>query len=104
MINKVAKGRRVENIARDKLKTQGYLVDKKVRTRFSSPDFFGAFDLLAIKGNKVKFVQVKSNPSDFYKARKELKEWLKMYNLFINAELWLYFEREWRIEKIGFKI
>lgn len=104
-INKVAKGRKVENIARDELKKEGWLIDKKVRTRFSSPDFFGQFDLLAIKSEITRYVQIKSNKSDFYTAKREIKKWMIENNLFINAEVWLYLgkkdkQHQWRQEII----
>lgn len=100
-MTKVSKGRRVENLAKDIMKAEGWLVDKKVRTRFSSPDFFGQFDLLCIKGAETVYIQVKSNISDFYTARKEISAWLISKNLLINAQIWLYQPRkEWRKENL----
>lgn len=79
MINKVAKGRRTELKARKQLERAGYLVDKKPRTRYLSPDIFQLFDLIALnpKTRHLKFIQVKSTASGFYSAKKKIKDWMK---------------------------
>ena len=104
-INTVNKGRAIELKAKKKLIAEGYLVDKKIRSRFASPDFYGLFDLLAIKEDHMRLVQVKSNPTDFYKARKYIIEWKTFNNITHNTEIWLYKGRKdkidlWRIEAL----
>lgn len=101
MINKVKKGLRVENLAKVELIKAGWLVEKKPRTKFQSPDFYGLFDLLAIRKGEVLLVQVKSQPSHFYKARKETRKWLLDTGIMIPCEVWLYLgNNEWRREGI----
>ena len=98
-INKVSKGRRVENLAKDLIKSYGWLVDKKVRTRFASPDFFGWFDLLCIKDSRCKMVQVKSNRSDFNTAKREIKKWIEENKLNPHVQVWLYLGKGmWEID------
>lgn len=104
-INKVAKGRVVELYARKELEATGYLVEKKPRTRFTSPDFWGMFDFIALLGSTVRLIQIKSNPTDFYKARKEIREWKKEHRVNIPCETWLFLGRsrgvnKWRVEEV----
>ena len=101
-MNRVAKGNRVELMLRKILEADGYLVDKKNRTKWQSPDLFGVFDLVAIKESRVRFIQVKSNRSHFYIARKEISHFLKLHNLNIEAEIWLYQGKgKWRSESLS---
>ena len=74
-MSKVSVGRKYENLVKAIYIRNGWLVDKKVRTRFASPDFFGMFDLLCIKGEWVDFVQVKKNKGDYSAAKREIKKW-----------------------------
>ena len=101
-INKKAKGNRIELLAKKRLMANGWLVDSKPNVRFQSPDLFGQFDLIAIKGGEVKLIQIKSNVSHFYSARKELKEWKEEYKIRLTCEVWLYLggrdEHKWRID------
>lgn len=100
-MNKVAKGNRIENLAKKSLEDLGWLVDKKPRTKFNSPDFFGLFDLLCIRGGDIKLIQIKSNRSDFYKARGEIAEWAQENGITLQIEIWLYEGKgEWRKEEL----
>lgn len=88
-MNTYAKGNRRELEARKILEAQGYLVERKNRSKYSSPDFFGMFDLLAIRGCEVLLIQVKSNVSDFYKSRKDIAKWRKETGSLVACQLWL---------------
>ena len=101
MINKVQKGNRRELEARKMLEEQGYLVDKKPRTKYQSPDLFGMFDLIAIKGSECLLVQVKSNKSDFYKSRKQISLWAKSNHVCLPMYIYLKENnKQWLIQKI----
>jgi len=100
-MNTYAKGNRREREARKILESQGWLVDRKNRSKYASPDLFGCFDLIAIKQNQTLLVQVKSNRSDFYKARKQIAGWKQTHSVTIQCQLWLKENnKEWRIENI----
>jgi hypothetical protein len=102
-MSKVSKGRTTENRCKKIFVEKGYLVDKKVRTRFSSPDFFGYFDLLCVKEIDTVYVQVKSNKSDFCTAKREIKKWIIENNLALKAEIWLYEGRgKWKLVKADY--
>lgn len=100
MINKRAKGRAIELKAKKILQADGYLVEKKNASRFQSDDFWGIYDLVAVKERTVRFIQIKSNKSDFYKARKEIKQFMQDNKQFkVGSEIWLYEGRnKWRKE------
>lgn len=90
MVNKRDKGRRIELEARKELEAEGYLVDKKNSSRWQSDDFFGLFDLLAI-GKEIRLIQIKSDRSDFYKARRAIGLWRDdiELNKCVKTEVWL---------------
>ena len=101
-IDRRAKGRRIELKARKLLESLGYLVEKKNTNRWESPDFYGMFDLMAIMSGTTRLIQIKSNPTDFYKARKEIKEWVKENKVKVPCEIWLYEGRNnWRMEELS---
>ena len=100
-MNTYQKGNRRELEARKQLEALGWLVERKNRTKWASPDLFGMFDLLAIRGCEVLLVQIKSNKSDFYKARREIREWKSAQKISLPCEIRLKENhKEWRIEKI----
>jgi len=105
MVNTREKGRRIELEARKLLEADGYLTEKKNASRWQSDDFWEMFDILAIKSNDVRLIQIKSNRSDFYKSRKEIREWVDRYKIEgISFEVWLREPRkEWRKEIICLK-
>jgi Holliday junction resolvase-like predicted endonuclease len=101
MVNTHNKGNRVEKLAIDKLKAEGWLCDRKNWNRYASKDFYGLFDILAVKEGDVRLIQVKSNASDFYKARKDISLWRIRNGIWIKTEVWLYKGRGvWREESI----
>jgi len=88
-MNTYQKGNRRELEARKILESEGWLVERKNRSKWASPDLFGVFDLLAVKGSQALLIQVKSNKSDFYKARKEITTWRKESGVTLKCQLWL---------------
>lgn len=99
-MNKRSKGNRNELLARRILQESGYLVEKKNTSRWQGNDFWGLFDILAIHPTAAtRLIQIKSNLSDFYKARKEIVKWKEENNITnISLEVWLKEPRkEWRI-------
>jgi Holliday junction resolvase len=105
MVNTREKGRRIELEAKKLLIKDGYLVEKKNASRWQSDDFWELFDLFAMKSNDFKLIQIKSNISDFYKARKEINEWLIEHNISgMSFEIWLKEPRKkWRKEILSKK-
>lgn len=103
-INKRNKGRRIEKLAKDLLRKDGYLVETKNASRYQSDDFWGMFDILAVmpETGKLRMIQIKSNASDFYKARKEIAYWVMENQVTgFSCEIWLKENRkDWRYETI----
>jgi len=92
MVNKYQKGKRCEKAAKDLLEEDGYLVEKKNASRWCSDDLWKTFDLIALKrdGSEIRLIQVKSNITHFYKARKEVAQWAIDESVSgISMEVWL---------------
>jgi hypothetical protein len=104
-MNRRSKGKYYEKKARDLLKEQGFLCETKNYSRFQGQDFFSLFDILAV-GKYTRLIQVKTNASHFYKARKDIKQWIVDNNVDnVSCEVWLKEPRkEWRIEIIDNKV
>lgn len=100
-MNKTEKGRRIEREARRILEDEGWLVDKKPRTKWASVDLFCMFDLIAIKGDTARLIQIKSNRSHFYSARGEIKKWRAEHGILLKTEVWLKENgKDWRMEEV----
>ena len=101
-MSKHSKGTHYELEARKLLEAEGFFCEKKNYNRWASKDFYGQFDILAI-GKYTRLIQIKTNISDFYKARKSIAFWLvgKIINNVV-FEVWVREPRkEWRIETIS---
>jgi len=51
---------KIEKKAYEELKKRGFIVEKVIRTKWHRIDFFGCFDFIAVKKDRVLFVQVSS--------------------------------------------
>ena len=86
-------GRAYEYKARKILEREGFYVIRSAGSR-------GIIDLVAIKPNKIKLIQVKSTSRDEIKIPNELKEFAKKYsNQMVEVELWV-FKKGKKLEKI----
>jgi hypothetical protein len=104
-INKRRKGKLAERKYRKQLESLGYLTEVKNYSRFASEDLYGIFDIMGIMGSALLLAQVKSNLSDFYKARKEVAAWKKENGIKHTCQVVLYEgirdkQEQWRIEEI----
>ena len=89
MVNKVAKGKRAERELAKLLEGMGYATWRPAWHRYGSKDVFNIADIVAVrkKGSTAEpfgstpfplfLIQVKTNRSDFYKARKQMREFVK---------------------------
>lgn len=97
-----SKGKRREKECRDWWTDRGWLVDFKSASRWRSDDMFTHFDFVAIKNDRFVLVQVKSNKSDLYKARKKIQGWMKKNKLDLDCQVWLREDRkDWRACQIS---
>lgn len=60
-MNTHAKGRRLEKMAADDLKSRGFRVIKVISTKYGKQDFFGCFDVVGVDGYEAIGIQVKAN-------------------------------------------
>lgn len=87
-INSKAKGNRNEKKARNILEAEGYICEKQNYTRHGNKDLFNLWDLVAVKGGKTRWVQVKTNrlPSPAY------RQLLKDFQGCGTKELWVFYD------------
>ena len=85
MVNKVAKGKQAERELAGLLESLGYETWRPSWNRYGSKDIFNIADIIAVRkktGSAEPFgdlpplflIQVKTNRSDYYRARKQVKE------------------------------
>lgn len=107
-MNKHSKGRRVELACRKVFEKAGWLTDVKNWSRWGAKDFYNMWDFIAIRGSMVRFIQVKSNRTDMYKAKKRMKAWMEDNEIYVDSELWLKENRKdwqvWTFYKYGNRI
>jgi hypothetical protein len=81
-MNRLAKGKRNERIIADFLLHHGakecYIAP--VMKFRANNDIFGLWDMVLLVGSSLLMVQVKSHPSDFYKARKAIRKISPLYD------------------------
>lgn len=77
-MNTVEKGNRAVKERRIQLEQEGWILDKKQKGSGGKNDLFGMFDILAIKGHRIRLEQVKSNTTQG--AIKKIKEWILLHN------------------------
>jgi len=73
MVNKSEKGARNEAKAKKELLEDGYEVESVKRLKYGRTDFFGLFDVIAINGEHVRLIQVKSNRRESRKDRERIR-------------------------------
>lgn len=56
------KGDKAQKLAAEMLRKQGYLLETPVRSKWHREDFFNAWDIIAIKKNELRFIQVSTLP------------------------------------------
>jgi len=88
-MNSRTKGAKSERECREELKYGGYKVFSPQKTsRFGSQDIFGKWDVIAIKGNKLRFIQVKTGDTKGF--LKVLKSWAESHPVpNVTWELWV---------------
>lgn len=81
----------------DQLVAEGYLVEKAKKVRWSQQDFFGLWDIIAVKQGEIRFVQV-SAKADYDKG----KDWRARAAAFPhpNKEYWWMDGREWKVKTL----
>lgn len=98
MVNTKEKGNRNERKAVDRLETQGYKTERPVETRYNRTDFFNLFDIIAVKEDSIKFIQVKSNQA---RGQREIAKKSTFVPSFVDVEMWVWHDREgWRIKQL----
>lgn len=92
-MNTREKGRRNEFKCRDALLAQGYDVEcAPMPTKWSKKnDLFSLWDVVAVRGDVVRFIQVKSNAGAPVAKREAMAAW--PVPPFCSKEVWIYHDR-----------
>lgn len=93
MVKTRKKGLRVQRKGIQELENKGYNVSVVERTGkyIAVKDLWGLFDVAAIKDNKIRFIQFKTNTTDGFV--KKLEEFNKKHRINgISYELWVWFD------------
>lgn len=100
IVNQKAKGKRIERKAEERLSRHDFKVEKPVEKKYGRTDFFGLFDIIAIRGDCIKFIQVKSNQArQLEEYKKKTKEFLDTEKF--DVEYWIWHDNDgWRIKQI----
>ena len=93
MVNTRSKGNKQELRAQKELEKTGWRVQRCGYRLFQQNDFFGLFDILAIKPMTTKLVQVKSNRKPPIEEIKKILEFGNKYKQF-QVEIWCWFDRK----------
>ena len=95
-MNSRSKGNKNERRAELLLKKLGYETQRAGYRRFKQNDFFGLFDILAIKPNENMLVQVKSNAKPVKKTFEDILAFANKYPQY-TVNLWVWRDRRgWR--------
>jgi hypothetical protein len=81
--------------AADQLVTEGYMVEKAKKIRWAQQDFFGLWDIIAIKQSEIRFIQVSAKP--LYDRGVEYKKKLSDFPNVGTKEYWWYNKRVLKI-------
>lgn len=95
------KGDYVELKAKKKLESEGYLVEKAVRSKWQRKDFYNAWDLIAIHPDgTIRFIQVSSQP--LYDRGRPYQNKLLAFPAHPKwtREYWWYKEGGWQIKTL----
>lgn len=92
MINTYQKGYRTSKRGRDELEKDGWITaDVEIKGKFfKQKDLFNLFDVIAIKPNRTKLIQFKTNRMP---TLKPFKEFTKQYPQF-EVEIWCWIDRK----------
>lgn len=95
----------IKNNVKKKLKEEGYHTWAPARGGYMNQlqDVFGVFDILAIKGFHIRYIQYTSK-KNMTARKKKIAEFFKKHNCFIPCEIWGYDEekREFKIALLTF--
>jgi len=81
-------------LAADELVADGWLVEKAKKIRWQQQDFFGCWDILAVKHDKIRFIQVSASP--LYDRGIAYKKKLIDFPRVGDKEYWWY-DRGWKL-------
>ena len=93
MINRVAKGRRLELKAKKELESEGYRIAfRSIRTVYNRVDFDNAWDIVCYNSRHWRFVQVKTG---YMPSKERVRLTDIKYPGYVDKEIWCWRNRRW---------
>lgn len=85
----------------DELKQNGWVVWYPAKIRFKQNDVFGIIDLLALKGKKMRYIQL-TTPANVSRCRKKILAFFKKERVKLPVEIWHWSKRskKFKIERL----
>jgi len=83
------------------LEKEGWICWHPAKIRFRQNDIFGIIDLLAIKGKRMKKIQLTTLPN-ISTRRKKIQKFLKKFKIEMSVQIWAWNKKtkEFRKEKV----
>ena len=83
------------------LTSQGWLIWYPAKVRYKQNDIFGIIDLLALKKNKMRYIQLTTLPN-VARQRKKILSFFKKNKVKLPVEIWVWLkrERQFKIEMV----
>ena len=83
------------------LKNEGWVVWFPKKVKFWETDIFGVYDILAVRKNKLRFIQITTLPN-LSARRKKIQNFLIPNEVNIPSEIWAYDKKKkkFKIEKV----
>ena len=100
-MSNISKGDNAVLRAQRELEYRGYMVEKVKKVRWSPQDFWGCWDLIAIKSTHIRFIQVSKSP--MYDRPVVYKRKVKAFPIIPNTskEYWYLQDGFWKIKFIS---
>lgn len=89
----MAKEREIRKKAIEKLTKSGWLTWYPAKVRYKQNDIFGIIDLLALKRNKIRYIQLTTLPN-IARQRKKILNFFKKKNVKLPVEIWAWLKKE----------
>lgn len=93
----MAKEAEIRKKAIQELIKQGWLTWYPPKVRFKQNDIFGIIDLLALKKNKMRYIQLTSLPN-LARQRKKILSFFKKEKVKLPVEIWVWLKKKKRFK------
>lgn len=80
------------------LQSQGWVVWHPAKVRFKQNDIFGIIDLQALKGSRLRHIQLTTRPN-VARCRKKILDFFKKRKVKLKVEIWHWLKKQKKFKK-----